>query len=210
MSFAQKITVQFLGNCGLYLTDGKEHIYIDFPYKSGAYGYMKYAESSLDSLQENAYFLFTHKHADHYSRKNVKKQIKQNGGKKYGVFKISKLQEFANSIDNFEIKAFKTKHSFFGIPFRHYSFLITWHGKRIFLSGDTTEPETIGNIKNIDWAYIPPWILYYAKQKNISIDAKMQFIYHLYPSEIPDAQKQWKKTKNIHPLTKIGETFTLE
>ncbi|MBK7427049.1 MAG: hypothetical protein IPI60_08480 [Saprospiraceae bacterium] len=37
-----EIKIQFIGNCGLYMSDGKEDIYIDFPYKSGAYGYMTY------------------------------------------------------------------------------------------------------------------------------------------------------------------------
>ena len=47
--------------------------YIDFPYKSGAYGYMEFAENELVNINENAIFIFTHKHADHYSKKNLKR-----------------------------------------------------------------------------------------------------------------------------------------
>jgi hypothetical protein len=50
---------------------------------------------------------------------------------------------------NFNIEVFKTKHRF---TFKHYSYLITWHGKRIFFSGDTESAETIARVKGINWA----------------------------------------------------------
>lgn len=59
----KEIQIKFIGNCGLYMTDGELNIYSDFPYKSGAYGYMRYEESELDSVKENSVFIFTHKHA---------------------------------------------------------------------------------------------------------------------------------------------------
>ena len=42
IGFAQsnEIRIEFMGNCGLYMTDGTTNIYTDFPYKSGAYNYM--------------------------------------------------------------------------------------------------------------------------------------------------------------------------
>jgi hypothetical protein len=58
-SQSNEIKIQFIGNCGLYLTDGKSNLYIDFPYKSGAYGYMTYAQTKIDSIKENSIFLFT-------------------------------------------------------------------------------------------------------------------------------------------------------
>lgn len=64
-----EIKIKFIGNCGLYLTDGNANLYIDFPYKSGAHNYMEYDKSELDSIKEKATFIFTHKHADHYSQK---------------------------------------------------------------------------------------------------------------------------------------------
>lgn len=65
-SQSNEIKIKFLGNCGLHLTDGNLN-YMDFPYKSGAYGYMEYDKAQLDSIKENSIFIFTHKHADHYS-----------------------------------------------------------------------------------------------------------------------------------------------
>lgn len=209
--FAQsnEIRIEFMGNCGLYLTDGTTNIYTDFPYKSGAYNYMKYDEIELDSIKENSFFIFTHKHADHYSRKNLKKVIKEKGGQKFGVSNIDELLKLGEKIDDFDVKAFKTKHTFLGIPFRHYSYLITWHEKRIYLSGDTTNPKTISEIKNIDWAFVPYWILESTKKQGIEIDADMIGIYHLYPQQIPSERENYDRIDDIHPLTNQGEIIRI-
>jgi len=209
-SQSKEIKIEFLGNCGLYLTDGTTNIYTDFPYKSGAHGYMEFDESKLDNIKENSIFIFTHKHSDHYSKKNLKKVIKEKGGTKYGVSNISELEKLNKTLNDFEIKAFKTKHKVFGINFRHYSYLITWHGKRIYLSGDTTNPETIGKIKNIDLAFIPYWLYENAKEQNVLIDADEIGIYHLHPAEIKPAGKFFKDKENEHPFTEQGKIITIE
>ena len=187
-SQSSEIRIRFIGNCGLHMTDGNINIYSDFPYKSGVYNYMEYDLTELDSIKENPIFLFTHKHADHYSRKDLKKVMKARNGKKYGTWNVSDLEDLNEAYSDFHIQAIKTKHRF---TFKHYSYLITWHGKRIFISGDTESAETIGKVKNIDWAFVPYWILYDAKENNIEIDAKMRALYHLapvqkLPGEIPE------------------------
>ena len=209
-SQAKEIEIEFIGNCGLHMTDGISNFYIDFPYKSGAHGYMEFDESELDSIQENSIFIFTHKHSDHYSKKNLKKVMKRKSGQTYGVSNISELEKLGESIENFEIKALKTNHTVFGISFRHYSYLITWHNKKIYLSGDTTEPETIGKIEKIDLAFVPYWILKNANEQNITIDAKMFAVYHLYPEQIPNAKENWDEIENIRPMVEQGEKITIE
>lgn len=208
-SQSKEIQIEFIGNCGFHMTDGITDFYIDFPYKSGAYGYMEFDEAEMNKIKENSIFIFTHKHADHYSRKNLKRVMKSKGGKKYGVTNISELEKLGETIENFEIKAFKTKHTFFGIPFRHYSYLITWHGKKIFISGDTTNPETIGKMENIELAFVPYWILKNAKDQKIEIDAKLFAVYHLYPQQIPSAKEAWDKIEHIRPMVEQGEKITI-
>lgn len=171
---------------------------------------MEFEESELDSINKNAIFIFTHKHADHYSKKNLKKVTNRKEKKIFGVSNIPQLEKLSETIESFEIKAYKTKHTFFGIPFKHYSYLITWHGKKIFISGDTTNPETIGNTKNIDLAFVPYWILKNAKEQNITIDAKMFAVYHLYPEQIPSAKENWDKVENIRPMIEQGEIITIK
>ena len=88
-----EISIEFIGNCGLRLTDGTTNIYTDFPYKSGAHNYMEYDSDELDSIAPNSVFIFTHKHSDHFSRKLVKNVIKEKGGVRYGVGNIDDLEE---------------------------------------------------------------------------------------------------------------------
>ena len=196
------INVKFIGNCGLYMTDGNLNIYFDFPYKSGAFGYMEYDQSELDSIKDNSIFIFTHKHPDHYSGKNMRKTLKNKNGKKYGKWNISKLENLANSTANFSIQAFKTGHRF---SFRHYSYLITWHGKKIFISGDTETADTILKVSNMDWAFVPSWIVHDANEKGIKIDSKMIGIYHLYPDEVVVNNNPDK----IKIFDKQGETISI-
>lgn len=57
ISQTKDIQIEFIGNCGLHMTDGITNFYIDFPYKSGAHGYMEFDESELDSIKENSIFI---------------------------------------------------------------------------------------------------------------------------------------------------------
>ena len=189
------------------MTDGKTNIYTDFPYRSGAFGYMEFDESELDSVKENSLFIFTHKHADHYSGGNVNNVIKQKGGKKYGAWNIDELIGLEKSVPNFSIQVFKTKHKW---SCKHYSYLITWHDKKIYLSGDTESAETIRNIKNIDWAFVPYWLLKDANEKDIKIDSKMIGMYHLATIQIPSAIENGKSMDNLKPMIEQGEVFHLE
>lgn len=191
------IDMTFIGNAGFLLSDRSTHIYFDFPYKSGAFGYMTYEESELEKIKDNALFIFTHKHADHYSRKLVKKQ----NGKVYASKNRKKIDELNEVIPHFKIKSYKTKHRF---SFNHYSYVVEWHDKKFYISGDTEHPETIGTIKNIDYAFVPNWIRTYAKEAGIEIDTQKIVLYHLYPNqtftgEIPD---------NFIIFNKQGETYS--
>jgi ribonuclease BN (tRNA processing enzyme) len=171
-----EITVTLIGNAGFRMTDGVTNIYFDFQYKSGAFGYMTYSERELEKIKPNSIFIFTHKHADHYAKKIVKKL----NGKVYAGSNRKEISELEKDIPDFKITSYKTKHRF---SFGHYSYVIEWHGKKVFVSGDTKHPETIGLIKGIDYAFIPPWLITYAKEKNITIDAKIKVLYHLYSNE---------------------------
>jgi L-ascorbate metabolism protein UlaG (beta-lactamase superfamily) len=203
----REIQVTFIGNCGLHLTDGETDIYVDFPYKSGAYGYMTYEDSVLEDVIPSSTFIFTHQHNDHYSGKDLRKVIKAKGGQRFTQWNIRSLKKWAKTIPDFEIEAFRTKHSF---SIRHRSYLIAWHGKKIFLSGDTEHAETIGKIKDIDLAFVPYWLLMDAKDKEITIDAKKFAIYHIAPNQIPSAKEKWSNNGKIHPLVKQGEKLFLK
>jgi L-ascorbate metabolism protein UlaG (beta-lactamase superfamily) len=177
-----EIKIRFIGNCGLSMTDGISNVYIDFPYKSGAHNYMEYDLSELDSVKINPIFIYTHKHSDHFSGKLVKKLAKKLDGRIYSPWNIKELLRLNNKLKDFTIEVYKTKHRF---SINHYSYLITWHNKRIFISGDTEHAETIAELKDIDWAFIPVWLLMDANEKGIKLGnaIKMFAIYHIGPGD---------------------------
>lgn len=176
-----EITIRFIGNCGLHLTDGTTQMYLDFPYKSGAHNYMEYDQSEIANIKDNATFIFTHRHADHYSEKILKK-LK---GPKFDPWNVDALQKWAATVNDLDIKPFKTEHKVFGVSFRHYSYLITWHGKKIFISGDTENADTFGTLKDIDWTFAPVWLLIDAKEKGIQRReiSKQMAVYHIGPKD---------------------------
>ena len=201
-----EISIRFIGNCGLYMTDGISNIYIDFPYKSGAHHYMEYNSSELDSIKSNPIFIFTHKHSDHYSGKLVKKFAKKLGGKIYTPWNVKKLLKLNNELKDFKIEAFKTKHRF---SIKHYSYLITWHNKKIYISGDTGNAETIATLKDIEWAFVPVWLLMDANRKGIKLENvnKMFAIYHIGPG---DHITNNHNNPKIKLLDKPGEIITIQ
>src|SRR5690606_29901333 len=150
--------------------------------------YMEYDEVELNNMQENPILLFTHRHADHYSKKLVKKIKKQFGAKAYGNWNIDKLQELNNVENEFSIQAIKTSHQF---TFTHYSYIIIWHGKKIYISGDTGDLEEVSKLQDIDWAFMNPWLFMNAQNEKTTINTQMFGIYHLYPfqklpEEVPE------------------------
>ncbi|MCK9617717.1 MAG: MBL fold metallo-hydrolase [Lentimicrobiaceae bacterium] len=179
-SQSENIDITFIGNCGFFMTDGKMNIYVDFPYKSGAHDYMTYDFKLLDSIQDYSIFLYTHAHADHYS----KKLFKKTNQKLYGPWPITlylsgkqkyKLKAINDSIPSFFITEFKTKHSF---SFRNCSYLIVWNGKRIYISGDAETADNVCKMKNIDLVITPYWVIMDAFNRNLKIDTKKIILCH--------------------------------
>ena len=203
-SQSNEIKIKFIGNCGFYMTDGETNFYIDFPYKSGAHNYMEYDKSEIDSIKDNAIFIFTHRHADHYSKKILKKLT----GLKFDPWNIDELEKLGESIPDFDIKTFKTSHKVYGISFKHYSYLITWHGKKIYISGDTENSDTFALQKDIDWTFAPVWLLMDANQKGLNLVeiSKMYAIYHIGQN---DNITNDENNPQIKLLNKQGEIITI-
>lgn len=96
---------------------------------------------------------------------------------------MDELEKLGSIIPDFRIEAYKTKHKVFGISFKHYSYVVTWHGKKIYISGDTGELDVVRKLQGIDWALMNPWLYMNAQNEKVDVDAKMFGIYHLYPTQ---------------------------
>lgn len=200
------ITIRFIGNCGLSLTDGATNIYIDFPYKSGAHHYSEYNLSELDSVKQKPIFIYTHKHSDHFSGKLVRRLKKQLEGQLFTPKNADELKQLSQEIPDFSIETFKTSHQF---SFNHYSYLITWHGKKFFFSGDTENAETIASLSNLDIAFIPVWLIIDANEKGIKIQPLTNLIavYHIGPRDKITFSEPNPKLKL---LNQQGEVLSIE
>lgn len=204
--YAQEINVKFIGNCGLELSDGASSIYVDFPYKSGAHKYMEYDLSEIDSIRENATFIFTHKHSDHFSNPILNRVLRNKKGESYGPWNINELSHCGKAISDFSIEAFKTKHLF---TFKHYSYLITWHGKKLYFSGDTESADTFLTMNAIDAAFVPAWfisdLIEKDKIKESGKIAKQFIIYHIGPRDNVNITGD-----KIRMLKTSGERFKIQ
>ena len=205
MAQSKQISVRFIGNCGLHLTDGTTNFYIDFPYKSGAHNYMEYDANELANIKSNAIFIFTHRHADHYSERLWKKYR----GQKFDPYNTEELEKLSSQIPEFSIQSYRTPHKVFGISFKHYSYLITWHGKKIYLSGDTETSDTFAKQENIDYAFVPVWLLLDANEKGVNYRSisKLFYIYHIGPK---DSITLKPNDDQLRLLNKQGEVIRVE
>lgn len=113
----------------------------------------------------------------------MRKVLRKKQGQKYGKWNIDKLAQLSDTNADFSIQAIETNHS---LSFKHYSYVMTWHGKKIYISGDCETADTILTMTDLDWAFVPTWIVVDAIEKEKEIDAKLIGIYHLYPSQIVD------------------------
>lgn len=173
---------EFIGNEAFRITDGTTTLFSDFPYESGAFGYMKYDESKLQPV-ERSYCLFTHGHSDHFAPGLISKI----GCTVIGPQSVLMLAKGARtiapsqkiSLPEFTVTPFKTDHD----ATEHYSYLVEWHGKRLYFSGDTESTAELKSQHSVDVLFITPWLLKYAQAQNALPRAKQMFVYHHHTGE---------------------------
>ena len=85
------------------------------------------------------------------------------------------IEELNDTVPEFSIQYFKTPHSF---SLKHYSYLIIWHGKRIYVSGDTHDKEHLLALKNLDVAIVNPWLLIDISDNKQKIDTRKIILCH--------------------------------
>jgi Beta-lactamase superfamily domain len=169
-----KLEITFIGNEAFEITDGKVTLLSDFPYVSGAFGYMKY---DMDKIRPKGKVLclITHEHDDHFS---------PNLWAHKGWYLAASPRITTPGVEAFRL-AFSDTILFEGIRIipqktphtkAHYSYLVEWHGKRFYFPGDTDAAELLP--KEMDVLFITPWLFKIAKDKNIQLHAKSIVLYH--------------------------------
>jgi L-ascorbate metabolism protein UlaG (beta-lactamase superfamily) len=191
----------FIGNMAFRISDGTNTLFTDFPYTSGAFGYMKYEPSEIVEVP-NAVCLITHAHADHWNA-DLFQKMKASLIAPPSILKntsSTKKVPFADHMKygNITVDAIRTPHGA-----EHYSYIVTWHGVRLFFSGDTEDPSALLQAKNLDVAFISPWLLRTMENSAKTIPSKKVVIYHHDDEEeVPAYQDRL--------VPKQGDTFALK
>ncbi|MCI0567666.1 MAG: MBL fold metallo-hydrolase [Acidobacteria bacterium] len=155
---AEALKARFIGNEAFEITDGKVTLLSDFPYHSGAYGYMKYRFEDVRP-QGKVLCLITHKHEDHFDPTLFKKTDWTLLGPAKMVrgvdpAKLLPIQDLVR-FEDMEIRPIRTPHG----NMEHYSYWVRWHGLKLFFSGDTEEMDALTRIGKADVVFISPWLL---------------------------------------------------
>lgn len=203
--WAGELTFTFIGNESFHITDGENTIISDFPYQSGAFGYMEYEMDDVPTT-DNAICLVTHVHTDHWSPKLFEKL---KNAKVIGPPSVTKYVEddriiqiesgAAARLGDLDVLAISTPHN---LAQDHFSYLVDWHGLRIYFPGDTETPAEILHRRDIDVMFITPWLIRTIERQNLTLDCKKLIVYHQKSDEeFPDFQGVVRMEQ--------GERFTL-
>ena len=176
------LEARFIGNMAFAITDGTTTLMSDFPYQSGYSVYMEYDAALIRSATPATLSLITHRHGDHWEPWLFKKTGWKVAGPADVTLGIERSRVVPlNGTGTFgpiRIDAIETPHHSIG----HYSYIVTWHGRRLYFSGDTESPASLLAARNLDVAFVSPW-LYKAALKVGRIDAKQIVIYHQQSGE---------------------------
>jgi L-ascorbate metabolism protein UlaG (beta-lactamase superfamily) len=172
------LEARFIGNMAFAISDGALTIATDFPYRSGYSGYMTYSSAELQALNRSILALITHRHADHWERdlfagtdwKIIAPPDATRGLDDARVVPLSSPITFGPV----RVEPIRTPHA----NVDHYSYVVTWHGRRLYFSGDTESPDHLRVVKDLDVAFMSPWLDRSVLRGGLTLNAKRIVIYH--------------------------------
>lgn len=133
--------------------------------------------------------MITHRHGDHWERSLWEKTTWQVAGPVDVLANVTAARivplSAGATFGTVQIEPIETPHASIG----HYSYVLTWHGRRLYFSGDTDSVDHLAALKNLDVAFISPWLYRSALKRNVRIDARRIVIYHHESGEtVPECQ----------------------
>jgi len=169
----------FVGNEAFLVSDGEVTMAMDFPYRSGSSGYMKY---DFDEVRPRGVILclVTHSHFDHFDFVIFRNHSWSLIGPPSVTY--SKPDYDVTIVENEDTLTWESitvePHATPHADLDHYSYLVTWHGLRIYIPGDTEITGPILAAENLDLAFVTPWLLDNVREMGAKIDAKRIVVYH--------------------------------
>jgi L-ascorbate metabolism protein UlaG (beta-lactamase superfamily) len=169
---------RFIGNMAFAIDDGTTTLMTDFPYQSGYSVYMTYRADQIRSDTSRTLALITHRHADHWERALFDRTDWHVAGptdvvRDAAPARVVPLTPGA-TFGALQIEAIETPHANIG----HYSYVVTWQGRRLYFSGDTESTAHLTGVAKLDVAFMSPWLYRSALTRGVTIDARRIVIYH--------------------------------
>ncbi len=205
LAWSGTLTFTFIGNQAFHITDGETTLLSDFPYRSGAFGYMAYEEEDIPEIVDGV-SLITHSHADHWSKKLFEAMDVSFIGPEGAATRMDKKRVVAFSktepmkFKDVSVRAIEMPHA---MAPEHYSYLVTWHGLRLYFPGDTETPADMLKREDIDVMFITPWLIRTIERQDLSLDTDALVVYHQKIGEEFPPFQNYKRMKQ-------GETFSVE
>ena len=180
----QRLEARFIGNMAYAISDGRTTLFTDFPYQSGYSVYMDYDAAEIRASTPRVLALITHRHGDHWDRGLFEKTnwlviapVDAIGD--VPVARVVRALPVAparstTAFENLTIEAIPTPHANLG----HYSYLVTWLDRRLYFTGDTEDASALLAAKNLDVAFVSPWLFARTQKSGRQIDARRILIYH--------------------------------
>jgi L-ascorbate metabolism protein UlaG (beta-lactamase superfamily) len=152
------LEARFIGNAAFEITDGTSTILVDFPYRSGAFGYMAFPSAEVH-LRPGALCLFTHHHADHFDPAAVAVVGCTVAGPdevRLAAPERSRAGPGPWRHGAARIECLPTPHA----SVEHCSYRVSWHGVEVFLSGDIEDLEPLRRSpQRFDVLFLASWLL---------------------------------------------------
>lgn len=179
-STARPLTATFIGNEAWHITDGEYTLLTDFPYQSGYSRYMTWEWAGVPKIADQAKLLVvtTHQHRDHFAAELL---TRLNPAAVIGpalVRAAAPTRGIEPTRDArfgpIRVQAISTPHA----DLEHYSYVIEWHGLRFYLPGDTEGASSLIAAKDLDVAFVTPWMLGAVARAGAKIDARRVIVVH--------------------------------
>jgi L-ascorbate metabolism protein UlaG (beta-lactamase superfamily) len=169
---------RFIGQMAFSITDGSTTLMTDFPYQIGYADAPPYSPAELSAARPSTLALITHRHLDHwepalFAKTNWKVAGPQDVTSGLPADRVVALKG-TTTFGPVQIEPLETPHARIG----HYSYIVAWHGRRLYFSGDTDDGRSVILAKNLDVAFVSPWLYRTVTSLNRRIDAKRVVIYH--------------------------------
>ena len=155
---AATLWFRFVGNSAFEISDGESTLLTDFPYRSGAFDYMTFPSSEL-RRRERALCLFTHRHGDHFDPAALAEVGCAVAGPREVMAAAAEAVRLGAGptwkFGGATIRCLPTSHA----DVEHCSYLVEWHGRRWFVSGDVEDLAGLDGLEGpLDAVFLPAWL----------------------------------------------------